>query len=66
MDENIDPKCILVQSMNMHISFVGTTENNFEELARNECPLIFAGEHTRATDGSSVHGAYLSGLRAAG
>ena len=46
--------------------FAGTSEKHFMELARSECPFIFAGEHTRVVDSSSVHGAYESGLRAAG
>jgi monoamine oxidase len=42
-----------------------TDSDAFNELARPEGRLFFAGEHTSKTYRGTVHGAYLSGLRAA-
>lgn len=52
----------------IQISFflAGTTDEDFVELGNPECPFIFAGEHTSTEEYASVHGAYESGLRAAG
>ncbi|MCB1180242.1 MAG: FAD-dependent oxidoreductase, partial [Leptospiraceae bacterium] len=45
---------------------VGTNKKDFETLAESvEDVLFFAGEHTSADYRGTVHGAYLSGLRAA-
>lgn len=41
----------------------GTTD--YDTMAEPEGPLFFAGEHTSTAYRASVHGAYLSGLRAA-
>lgn len=43
---------------NMHI-------NDYDAMARPVGNLYFAGEHTSGTHPATVHGAYLSGLRAA-
>ncbi len=44
---------------------VETRLEHFDELARSLGPLHFAGEHTHREYFSTVHGAYLSGRRAA-
>jgi monoamine oxidase len=44
---------------------VNTRMAHFDDLARTEGNLLFAGEHTHRDYFSTVHGAYLSGLRAA-
>jgi polyamine oxidase len=43
----------------------GSTSDHFETLAEPVGPLLFAGEATSVDYRSTVHGAYLSGLRAA-
>lgn len=46
---------------------VGTEMRHFEDLAASlEDKLFFAGEHTEVDYFSTVHGAYLSGMREAG
>ena len=44
---------------------VGTEMEHFDVLAQPHGPVFFAGEHTHRDYFSTVHGAYLSGLRAA-
>lgn len=44
----------------------GCGPQDLVELGRPEGPIFFAGEHTSLTHPSSVHGALLSGIRAAG
>ena len=44
---------------------VGTRMQHFDELAASAGRVHFAGEHTHRAYFSTVHGAYLSGLRAA-
>lgn len=44
---------------------VGTRATDFNTLARPQGRLYFAGEHTNGTYRGTVHGAYLSGQRAA-
>ena len=44
---------------------LGSTHDDLRELARPEGRLHFAGEHTATEYLGSVHGAYLSGMRAA-
>ena len=39
--------------------------DDYEHMARSVGNLYFAGEHTIGTHPATVHGAYLSGLRAA-
>lgn len=46
-------------------SAVGTLSTDFDTMARPEGRLFFAGEHTHGTYRGTVHGAYLSGQRAA-
>eukprot|EP01126_Amoeba_proteus_P054310 TRINITY_DN6679_c0_g1_i10.p1 TRINITY_DN6679_c0_g1~~TRINITY_DN6679_c0_g1_i10.p1 ORF type:complete len:492 (+),score=71.59 TRINITY_DN6679_c0_g1_i10:112-1476(+) len=45
---------------------VGSTPNDYKTLSTPVSPVFFAGEHTILKYKSSVHGAYLSGRRAAG
>lgn len=44
---------------------VGTKVTDFDTIARPQGRLYFAGEHTNGTYRGTVHGAYLSGQRAA-
>lgn len=44
---------------------VGTKASDFDTIARPQGRLYFAGEHTNGTYRGTVHGAYLSGRRAA-
>lgn len=44
---------------------LGSTHDDLKELARAEGKLHFAGEHTNTQYVGSVHGAYISGMRAA-
>lgn len=43
----------------------GMLPDDYDKMARSVGNLFFAGEHTTGTHPATVHGAYLSGLRAA-
>ncbi|KAK2598992.1 hypothetical protein QQS21_005526 [Conoideocrella luteorostrata] len=43
----------------------GMQPDDYDSMARSVGNLVFAGEHTIGTHPATVHGAYLSGLRAA-
>jgi lysine-specific histone demethylase 1 len=44
---------------------VGTKATDFDTIARPQGRLYFAGEHTNGAYRGTVHGAYMSGQRAA-